>query len=875
MKKSFNYRFISIALPVILLLTIVIIIISSMRFLNEENLKLIKNRDYLLNYQSEVLSYPLWIVNNERVQSLSDNFFKYPEVAGVIVKDNEGKLISTLGIPLEYAEKNSLLIDKAFSEQVMEFIILLSTGRGNEGDIEKFVSASKDIYFLINEKEIRVGSITLILGNSTMVASLKSVLFSSLLSIAVMLMIIQSSILIIFYFTNIRSISELRRFINDKHLEINNRKQFENEIAYITQEFKTLWSNRETLTTKLFNDREYFRTILNNLPIGLCIHTSNGSIKEVNKYFTQMTEYRESELIGNIFNNIFQNVKLDKYCDYNHEETFKVIEPMECNIFSKSGIPIRVRILGAPISINGAFFISYSFENYTFQHKLQNQLEQTKDFLDQTTRLAKVGGWEWDIREDKLLWTEEVYRIHEVSYDYTPEVDTAISFYTNDYRGLIEKSVRNSAEDGIPFNLEAMIKTAKGQFKWVHAVGNPIYSGTEIVKINGIFQDITERKETDTEIEKMIQELNHKSRIDMLGRLASGVAHDYNNILGGILNSVNLIELKLKNSYPDLIKYTRIIMNLTKSASQLSDKLLTLSRKDIVKEKSLINLFSFFTEIQEILIRTLNKKINISYVQQDIPRDYNFRINPSEFQNAILNLCINSGHAMENGGELKLRTEEYVNGNVQPQLKIIVEDTGCGMSDEVMEKMFEPFFTTRKDNTGTGLGMVSVKRCIDEYNGSIEVKSELDKGTIITLTIPVLGNTKGIEKPETISMGNGMILLVDDEKVNRQTAVELLGHLGYNMLEAENGNEALEIFKDKWKDIDLVILDMIMPGKDGYETFLEMKQIAPHIKIILLTGYSDIEKVKIMNQLGLNAILRKPFQINEMSQVVEEIISNT
>ncbi|MBN2656178.1 MAG: response regulator, partial [Spirochaetales bacterium] len=204
----------------------------------------------------------------------------------------------------------------------------------------------------------------------------------------------------------------------------------------------------------------------------------------------------------------------------------------------------------------------------------------------------------------------------------------------------------------------------------------------------------------------------------------------------------------------------------------------------------------------------------------------------------------------------------------------IISDTGTGIDEEHIGRIFEPFFTTKKEGKGTGLGLSAVKRALEDHGGSVSVTSVDGEGTTMTLMLPTDDRTDISEKMEkNVVFGKGTILLVDDEEINRSTGKEILETLGYSVLLAENGAEAVEAYRGKGDSINLVIMDMVMPVMDGYEAFEKIKELNSRARILILTGYADHNKLEMLRGKGVEDILKKPFQIPELSQVLAKILS--
>jgi CheY-like chemotaxis protein len=274
-------------------------------------------------------------------------------------------------------------------------------------------------------------------------------------------------------------------------------------------------------------------------------------------------------------------------------------------------------------------------------------------------------------------------------------------------------------------------------------------------------------------------------------------------------------------------------------------------------------------------------------IQLDLVRDnWTAEVDRGQIEQALLNLYVNAWQAMPRGGDLYLKTEnvildaEFVNNKpykveAGDYIKITVTDTGIGIDKETRERIFEPFFTTKEMGRGTGLGLASVYGVIKNHGGYINVYSEIDQGTTFTIYLPASRKKiqKEIEKTApAVAMGTGTILLIDDEEMIIKVGEELLQELGYEVLTARSGQEAIEVYQKNAGQIDLVIMDMIMPGMGGGETFDRLKRINRDIKVLLSSGYSINGQASKILERGCDGFIQKPFNLIQLSDKIQSII---
>lgn len=394
-------------------------------------------------------------------------------------------------------------------------------------------------------------------------------------------------------------------------------------------------------------------------------------------------------------------------------------------------------------------------------------------------------------------------------------------------------------------------------------------------------QMLVDRTRMMNEKSKLEAQLHHAQKMEAIGTLTGGVAHDFNNMLGGIMGAAELLTFYL----PDDAKARQLHQIITESAIRAADltkQLLAFSRQSI-KLSTAVNLHKIIEEAITLVKRTLDKRISI---EVNLGAERSIIVgDPSLLHNAVLNLCINASHAMSAGGTLSLNTREIAldehfcktsSFELHPgqYIEIEVRDNGCGIAREHLGRIFEPFFTTKETGKGTGLGLSSVYGTVKQHNGSITVYSEKGIGSTFQILLPLAEDSTICEMPVSqIKKGSGVILVVDDEEVMRSTAKAILEALGYEVILAEDGQVALDLFSQNKDRIDLVLLDMIMPVMNGRECFERLKKQDPQVNVILSSGFSTEDDLQEMKKAGLKGFIRKPYLASKLSQIVHEALN--
>ncbi len=384
-----------------------------------------------------------------------------------------------------------------------------------------------------------------------------------------------------------------------------------------------------------------------------------------------------------------------------------------------------------------------------------------------------------------------------------------------------------------------------------------------------------------TDLKRMENELKQAHKMEAIGTLAGGIAHNFNNLLMGILGRASLMSLEVDGSEP-LNEHIQAIHDYTKSAVDMTNQLLGFVRGGKYEVKP-IELNQLVTDSANMFGRT-RKEIRIHI--KAAPDLIVVEADRSQIEQVLLNLYVNAWQAMPTGGELSLaisavRMNEKLcsahNLEVGRFAKISVTDTGIGMNRETRQRIFDPFFTTKDKSAGTGLGLASAYGIIKNHGGIISVDSRINEGTTFNIYIPLsdkqLASTH--TAPQKITQGSATILLIDDEQMILDVSGAMLIKLGYSVLKAESGLRAIEIVQDKGTAIDLIILDMIMPEMDGGLTFDHIRRVRPEIPVILSSGYTlDGQAAEIMAR-GCNGFIQKPFTVQNLSQKIQEIITDT
>lgn len=435
------------------------------------------------------------------------------------------------------------------------------------------------------------------------------------------------------------------------------------------------------------------------------------------------------------------------------------------------------------------------------------------------------------------------------------------------YKDLWETLKEGKTWSGVFHN-----KRSNGDLYWDEAKISPIKNKQgEITHYLGVQSDITDKKE-------MEQQLRRSQKMDALGKLTGGIAHDYNNMLGVIFGYTELLEMVLAEDEKS-IGYVKEIQRATDRGATLTKKLLTFSRLNSTEPEN-VNINQILLDVQNMIEKTLTARIKLEYqLGNSIWPIY---LDKGDLEDAILNMCINSMHAMPDGGDLIIstfnRTLDASEANVLSlsageYVHLSISDSGCGISEAELPQIFDPFFTSKGD-LGTGLGLTQVYGFIKRAKGAITIDSNLNVGTYISIYLPhifVANQLNDVISDEPIHLdGTETILVVDDEIAIAELSNKTLSSKGYKVHVANSGLAALDILKNN--KIDLMVSDVIMPNMDGYKLSAKVREIYPSVKIQLVSGFDDHKKRTEEDHLLYENLLHKPYSSNQLLKIVRKLL---
>jgi len=387
-----------------------------------------------------------------------------------------------------------------------------------------------------------------------------------------------------------------------------------------------------------------------------------------------------------------------------------------------------------------------------------------------------------------------------------------------------------------------------------------------------LFKDLTTFK-------TMQNQLLQAQKMESIGLLSSGIAHEFNNILAGIIPNAELIRMTTDEANPNF-KRSESIQKSAQRAASIVRQLLSFARDDKYDDDTALDLHTVVTETLEIVDKLFSKDIVIVNSVPDSLRPV--KSDPTRIQQIVMNLSINARDAIKGAGKISFEGSDVIitpnskvaNLKTGKYVKLVVSDTGQGIEPDIMEKIFDPFFTTKEPGKGTGLGLSTIYGIVKNLNGDIKVYSKINSGTRFEIYLPA--SKKEIEREDssvqiTPAQESKHIFVVDDEEMIREMTRDMLIYLGYEVTMAKNGMEALQIFENKSESFDLVLLDLIMPKMNGVACLEKLKIMNPEIPVIITSGVGEANKKKSMLDLGATEYLEKPYTIKTLADTFSSI----
>jgi two-component system cell cycle sensor histidine kinase/response regulator CckA len=631
-------------------------------------------------------------------------------------------------------------------------------------------------------------------------------------------------------------------------------------------------TERKLAEEELRKSRALLSDMIENSGTLICVKDRDGRYEMVNRKWQEVTGISRENTIGRTDEELFPGPTgiVFRRNDLEVMESGSVMEKeevLEDDLGKRFFISIKFPLRDQDGSVSG---MCAMITEITARKSVEEQLAISRDRLSRAEIISRSGNWEFDMETKNVFMSPGARRIFGVG-DGALTIPTMKEIPLPRYRQTLNEALSALISEGRPYDLEFEIRRPDtGEVVDIHSVAE--YDSDRNV-VFGIIQDITDRKQLESQ-------LLQARKLEAIGTLAGGIAHDFNNILMGIQGDASLMlsEKMEDTGHPD---YERLksIEEQVRSASNLTRQLLGFARaggyeirpadmNEIVRETSAM----FHRTRKELTIREkYEKRLRVVEVDR------------GQIEQVLLNLYLNAWHAMPAGGEIRLTTSNVV---IDPNfaaprdippgeyVRVTVADTGTGIEEETMKRIFDPFFTTKEMGRGTGLGLAMVYGIMKGHKGLVEVESTPGRGTMFILYFPASGKKVIRERQPAAKTlkGSETILLVDDESTVLRVTARMLQSLGYTVHAMNGGSEAVFFFKDGGGSVDLVILDMVMPGMSGSETFDRIRELNSSVKVILSSGYSMDSEARMIMEKGCAGFIQKPYNMALLSRKIREVL---
>jgi PAS domain S-box-containing protein len=506
----------------------------------------------------------------------------------------------------------------------------------------------------------------------------------------------------------------------------------------------------------------------------------------------------------------------------------------------------------------------------------EESLRTSNATLQAALTLAEIGSWSFDLRNGKLSWSDELYRIHGFApggFDVTPESGHSL-VHPDDRASLLR--LHTQIHEGRKAPILYRVVRPTGEIRHVLAHVALVKDGTGLpVLLQGAVLDVTERR-------RLEDLLAQSQRMESIGRLAGGVAHDFNNLLATVMLNASIGRRKAAGN-PSLENALAEIESAAARAGELTRQLLAFARRQPVAPRVFAP-GEVARGLAVLLERLVSKEIRLQI--KAAPDLWRVKADPTQFEQVLINLVVNARDAMPGGGtvDVSLRNVELENAycaqhpDARPGGHVLLEvaDTGAGMSPEVLAHVFEPFFTTKPAGEGTGLGLATVYGIVAQAGGHVTVESQEGKGSRFRVYLP--RTTDGLTEPMLARPARGAagletVLLAEDDDAVRKATSQVLESLGYNVIAAQSGTEALALIDKAPVPLAILVTDVVMQGMDGVQLAREVRARRPDTRVLLISGYAPPEAASAAGaQPDRFPLLAKPFTPTQLAQKIREIL---
>jgi PAS domain S-box-containing protein len=819
------------------------------------------------NMISRSISDDLYFLDVHAMRNHLDGLEANPEILFVMVMDTTRRLIIKMG-----------KIKLAESEQFLNFKSIIFTKK------QYFSFADKSVFFvgqpIISSDGTNLGYL-FVSFSLEKAYGVQNQTTRNILIITFFILLLAS--IIVYYFSSMIGdlISDLVKVANNigkgefkANIKTNRTDELGDLIIAIDQMAINL---RETTVSKKYTDN-----IIQSMPNALFVVKKNGHVERINTAALRLTGYSENDIVDYPIIKLFPKYPIMDFLENRPNEDIETV------VLTKDNHEISVAIFASHLYDSDELMAYICIVRDITEKKKYEEIIQKSELRYNTLfNLLPYGGEVLDRNGVIINCSPNSAKM--LGYKTEEMLGHSIVDFVEEKSRPIFKKTWPSIIKGEPQNAEIIMVGRRGERHNILRAAQPIIDkNNEIVAVLTLNVDISEQKRAEKEKLELEHQISRIQKLESIGKLSGGIAHDFNNILTAILGYCELSLNKIDEKNP-IYSNLREIQKGSERASNLTKQLLAFSRKQMIRPK-IVNINDVVENMEDMLRKMIGEDINLDFhLKKSIPL---IKADSNQLEQILMNLILNSRDALNEltGDDIQkmiiIETNpQYLDKNFLqthiesiegPHVVLTVTDNGIGMTEQVAEKIFEPFYTTKAVDRGTGLGMATVYGIVKQNSGSIYVYSEPNIGTTIKIFWPYDESiTEKIQQkviPEATIHGTGKILLVEDDPEVRQFAKDALVFLGYDVSEARNGFEALELLQNQHFSFDMVLSDVVMPGIGGAELYQKMIELHIDMPILFSSGYTDKKIIiKGLAEEDFN-FLAKPYTIQMLSEKIWQVI---
>lgn len=639
--------------------------------------------------------------------------------------------------------------------------------------------------------------------------------------------------------------------------------------------------------------------IVANALIPQMLHTVDGRMLAVSQALTELSGYTLEDIpTGLDFMMLARRMDRDQAAASAeaYQAMFSAGPPYpreEVEIFTKAGERRSwlFQVTAVSEAVDGSRYVISSAIDLTDSKRAEGELAKKHDFIEKIFFTHPDALYVFDLQEQRPIFQnrhigESLGYTSDEIHDLGPELPIRL-MHPDDFARFPELLDELAlAEDHEIHRFEYRMRHKDGRWRWIVSQ-DTVFSRDDQGRVRyvlGTGSDITDAKIAQQDQLEMSLHMQELQKMESLAMLAGGIAHDFNNLLVGIMGSADLALMQLAPNSPAIEDVQRIQETAVECAELCKQLLAYAGKGKFVVEA--FHLANVIEQIGHLLQISISKKISLRYeFSENVPP---VEGDTRQIRQVIMNLIKNASDAIGNeSGWITVTvgvaevSRSYlegavIGGDLPAGLYVTLEvsDTGCGIPREDLQKIFDPFYSSKRE--GRGLGLAAARGIINNHGGALRVYSEVGKGSSFKILLPAsqtpVTPTDVLGPVQPVSTGGGTVLVVDDEETVRSVAMRSLKHLGFSVLQATDGREAVAIFREYQGEIRLVLLDMMMPGLGGTETFHQLRQVDPNVRVILMSGYNEQEATNAFTGKGLAGFIQKPFRHGELAHLINGVL---